>query len=100
MIGCGGNFEGSCKSLCDKVAECSDEIVPPEDVLECKRECEDTELEGQRRIADGELSQECYNASADLLDCGAGLSCAELRSSDTPPQCQEVLDRVDQVCDS
>lgn len=86
---CGPTFEGACKSFCDKAAECTTEMVSDADLAACKAECVSAEAQAQSNIEAGTLTQECYDATTDLIDCGNGLSCTELESDTVPADCAE-----------
>lgn len=99
LTACGANFEGACKDFCDKSAECASEPTSDADLLECKNDCEEAELDGQAEIKAGTLTQACYDATTEVFSCVAGLSCTELRREGTAPECAEVGAEFTRACD-
>ncbi len=98
LTACGGSFEGACKDFCDKSAECSTEATSDANLLKCKNDCELAEVEGQQEIKAGTLAQACYDATADVFSCVAGLSCAELNREGVAPECAEVGAEFELAC--
>jgi len=95
---CEPSLETACQGFCDKAMECSSEVSEA-DVNECKGECTESQLEAERLLERGDLTDECYDAVRDTFDCANGLSCSEFESNDPPPECRDAVERVERDCD-
>ncbi|MCA9548777.1 MAG: hypothetical protein KC933_02005 [Myxococcales bacterium] len=96
---CQPSYADACYGVCKKSGECQlDRDLTKSEQLTCRAECESEAESVDEALADGTVTEACYDAAVDLLGCAKGLSCTLLLGSEVPDECKDELERRNEEC--
>ncbi|MEQ8274087.1 MAG: hypothetical protein RMA76_06130 [Deltaproteobacteria bacterium] len=92
-------LEEECIDLCDRAERCVEEYDQAR-FDTCAEGCRAASEEGMAFVADGTITQACFDTNTDVLSCFNRLDCLELQMSltSTPARCRDEFRTREEIC--